>query len=244
MRIDDFICLGRSVPEASQKYGVKVCMAGYSEELRSFLRVYPLEIGNPIRARDRCVLEVERNRLDSRDESWKLIDRSVPREAVGGDVKEAEIVRWLLGRLSPSIRDLNERRASLGVLEIPGTCRGSFRRRADVPCPDQGSLFDFADEDHRCGAGALDIAPYLAFFDSEGRGHDLQLREWGAYEWIRNRRDRAADLWENLRLDDGRLIYLIVGNMNNRRNVWIVIKMFRGEPARVLLPGFDAVRTL
>ncbi len=42
MTVEDFVVLGRTVPEDSQKYGKKVCMAGYSPSLSQLLRVYPL----------------------------------------------------------------------------------------------------------------------------------------------------------------------------------------------------------
>jgi hypothetical protein len=229
MRVDDFICLGRTVPETSAKYGVKVCMAGYSPELRSFLRVYPLEIQNPIHARSSCVLELVRNPNDSRAESWKLADRNESIVSVGREVKASGILGFLRDRISDSIEELNARRESLGVLELTSDCRGFFRTRNEVSSPDQGLLFDVADMDKRFGAEALDIAPYIEFFDACGKHHVLQIREWGTYEWIRKHRGKAAQVWENLRLNDGTNTLAIVGNMSNYRTSWLVIKTFKAD---------------
>lgn len=232
MRIDDFVCLGRTVPETSTKYGVKVCMAGYSEELRSLIRVYPLEIANPVHARSRCVLELERNPNDSRIESWKLHDRRIM--SVGPQVPTPSVLRFLRGWLSGSIKELNERRVSLGVIEVSGECQGVFKRREEVVSPDQGTLFDMADSHGSFGA-KLDIAPYLSFSDPEEFRHTLQVREWGVYEWVRKNRPEASSVWDNLSLRDGRPTILVVGNMNNYRNTWLVIKVFKAERESPLL---------
>src|SRR5262245_2553951 len=74
MRLDDFIVLGRTVPEASQHYGTRVCMAGYSDELAKIIRVYPLLIDSPLRSRYQATLEVSLNSDDNRRESYKLRD--------------------------------------------------------------------------------------------------------------------------------------------------------------------------
>lgn len=42
MHVEDFVVLGRTVPEESKKYGQRICMAGYSLENNQFLRIYPL----------------------------------------------------------------------------------------------------------------------------------------------------------------------------------------------------------
>ena len=226
MRCDDFICLGRTVPEESKKYGAKVCMAGVSREFGSLMRVYPLPVVNPIRARHECVLELERNHQDSRRESWKLKDRTSgivsvsPKQAVDPNGL-ATILRPFISR---SIDELNDRRASLGVLELQGSPRGFFRERSGVMHPDQGALFAVADE---CfGANSIDIAPYIEFWDQDEKHHELQIREWGCYEWIRKDRSNASVLWDNLGLNGTKPIWAVVGNQANRRSSWLIIKTF------------------
>jgi hypothetical protein len=225
MRCDDFICLGRTVPEESKKYGAKVCMAGISQELGSLMRVYPLPVVNPIKARHECRLELERNHQDSRRESWKLRDRfeSVLSVSDRPTLTNDRIAAVLKPHLARSIDELNDRRLSLGVLEMCGGAAGFFRERSGVNHPDQGTLFDVADE---CfGAGAIDLAPYIGFWDADGNRHDLQIREWGCYEWIRNHRPEASKLWDNLRIGDG-TTWAVVGNQANRRTSWLIIKTF------------------
>jgi hypothetical protein len=225
MRIDDFICLGRTVPEESKKYGAKVCMAGVSLELGSLMRVYPLPVQNPIRVRHECILELQRNHQDSRKESWKLKNRGESIATVSDKpIVETEGMRAILEPFrASSIRELNQKRWSLGVLELK-ELRGYFRERTATPHPDQGMLFEIADE---CfGADAIDLAPCIEFWDEEGLHHDLQIREWGCYEWLRKERPKASQLWANLGFMAGKRVWAVVGNQANRRTSWLIIKTF------------------
>jgi hypothetical protein len=77
------------------------------------------------------------------------------------------------------------------------------------------------------GEEAAQLMPYVQFEDEDGP-HNIQLREWGCYEWLRKEPERANQLWSNLKFDDpGHDHYFVVGNMNNRRNVWLVISTYR-----------------
>lgn len=220
MIVEDFVCLGRTVPEESKKYGHKVCMAGYSFELGQFLRVYPLPVQNPLKANRKYVLSLCRNSSDSRFESWKLTDRIALYESKD-KVYESDLRRIFTENVSESIAILNDRRASIGVVR-PLDMLGEFDHRAN--CGEtQMDLFDHCD--HHFGADAINAIPYLRFMLA-GKSHRLQLREWGCYEWIRKNPCECAKLWNNLRLKEQTDKYLLVGNMANHRNVWLVIKSF------------------
>ncbi len=236
MRLDDFICLGRSVPEESKKYGTKVCMAGLSRELGSLIRVYPLPIQNAIRVRHQCTLDLERNTQDSRKESWKLKDRF---DGIGVVSDKPVLNRQTIwSALKPyvvrSIKQLNDERKSLGILEIHSGFKPFFRERYSVPHPDQQLLFEIADE---CfGANAIDLIPYLSFHDADGY-HELQIREWGCYEWLRKERANAAQLWKNLGFDADRQVLALIGNQANRRTSWLIVKTF-SVPIEIQQPLF------
>lgn len=237
MRIDDFVCLGRTVPEDSKKYGVKVCCAGYSEELRSFLRVYPLPVSNPLQQRSRCELEVERPTCDSRNESWRLSREREDRGFVDVESKQptTKVVQWLDAHLSCSIAELNAQRRSLGVIK-PASCQPCFRNRGEVADPDQQSLF--GDIAEIFGEEAAKFVPYIRFTDNDGT-HNLQLREWGCHEWLRKEPSKRNQLWDNLRLHDPKSdVYLVVGNMCHRRNTWLIISVYRAKREATL---FDSL---
>ena len=235
MRCDDFVCLGRTVPEESRKYGVRVCCAGYSEELKSLMRVYPLPVRNIMRSRNEYRVDLRRNEQDSRSESWRLLEGGCL-EATGACAGVADITRTLRDMAVPSIRYLNQERMSLGVLLLD-EIQGEFRQRSSMRCAtsDQRLLFDELERDVAAafiGAEQVDLMPYLTFADADGM-HTLQIREWGCYEWLRNSRSKASQLWDNLRLERPQLV--VVGNMANHRNVWLVIKTFPMSRERQLM---------
>lgn len=237
MRLDDYCCLGRTVPENSKKYGKTVCSAGYSEEMRQLIRVYPLPVVNPIRQRTVSVLELERCATDSRVESWKLARSRDDAGIVSvGPKRSAEQIRAWLGRgVSPSIAWLNDRRLSLGVIR-PAKITPYFLDRAtgDVGDPHQKLLFQ--DLDDSFGANAIRFAPYLGFRDEDGK-HNLQLREWGCYEWLRKEPGKESQLWENLKLTvPNRDVLLVVGNMCHQRTSWLIISVLSQERVTSLFP--------
>lgn len=231
MRIDDFIVLGRTVPEASKRYGKRVCMAGYSPELGRLVRVYPLTIDNPLRARHQATLELMRNPDDPREESYKL------RDAVSAIYQVSEKALWSTSMVcdlaatgcAPSIQVLNAQRRSLGFVRLQGMPRLVWKERPAVTDTGQLALFDEFVEDLQVTqflvGNDYPRVPYLAFRDSHG-SHCLQLREWGCFEYLRKHGFAGEGLEQALHL--GRTdedYYALVGNMAHRRNVWLVIAL-------------------
>lgn len=225
MRVDDFVLLGRTVPEESKKYGHRVCSAGYSFEMDELLRVYPLPVVNHMAQWHVYELELTRNCMDTRKESWTLPHRTMEDIRAIGCKHPRKDFRHTLDRLKvPSIGMLNERRRSLGIIKLSGDAQGTFTERNGTCNPSQGTLFEYLDR--KFGANTIDIEPRLWFEDKDGE-HCLQVREIGAYEWIRNHREDAGKLWMNYRINKPNCeVYLLVGNMAHQRNVWLIINVF------------------
>jgi hypothetical protein len=231
MRVDDLIVLGRTVPEESKRYGQRVCMAGYSEELRQLMRVYPLEIQSPIKARYLIGAELERNNMDSRLESWALKDRSSKSILSIGPVISKEVLRPMLeSQVVESVDELNINRRSLGVLK-PESFEIVCKNRTSIEHPQQLQLFDNF-KDAFCAKVATDFftIPYVKIH-SEKKQQCFQLREWGIYELMRKyqeqgRQTGAGEIKKALHVQDESDVYFVVGNMNNARNIWLVIKVF------------------
>ncbi len=247
MHIEDFVVLGRTVPEDSRKYGQKVCMAGYSAENNQFLRVYPLlvPIGsnadcNGFRARHKYCLELQRNPKDSRAESWRVADEKMPTstpwlQAV--EAKKIDVLKWLKKRTVPTIRTLNECKMSIGVVRVSAgewsgvmLPRGSKEDHESVQ-----SLFDDLDDQAQYTGqegliSKVKHAPYLHFSDSEGK-HKLQIREWGAYLLLGQEKyaDDPDALFGAPGYRRGKDLYLVIGNMMNHRKNWLVIKTFEAD---------------
>lgn len=239
MILEDCICFGRTVPEDSKKYGRKVCSVFYSPELRNFIRVYPLMIDNPVRMRYRCRLELTRNPNDNREESWKLkdpvnsiLDVQPSPKALQSD---HDVFSVLQKHEESSIQKLNLDRKSIGV--VRADLIGRMKVNGGVIKPEQKELFD---DVYECFGYRPKCIPYLRFRDSGGI-HEIQVREWGVWEFIRKYPDKSLRVFDALGIDKNPHNYLVVGNMLNRRNNWLVIACFKTEPVSSQQTLFAAV---
>lgn len=226
MRVDDFVMLGRTVPEHSKKYGETVCSAGYSKELRSLLRVYPLPRNNGIKLWTQCRIPMRRPNHDNREESWRIDAQTDDAfEAmrcidVLGEARKDKEFDFLKSLAVNSIAELNEKRRSLAIV-APTHIDGYFEQVKGVDPYWQETLFE------RVGEGKPDINPRLHFTLDDGE-HRLQYREWGVHELIRKDRKAAERLFDvdvdRLKLTDPAWEHLLfIGNMNTHRNNWLVI---------------------
>ncbi|MGC1214121.1 MAG: hypothetical protein WA890_23040 [Micromonospora sp.] len=239
MILDDFVMLGTTVPEPNSDGRVFVCSAGYSPTLRSLVRVYPLaRYGAPARWSVSTV-KLQRNPKDSRMESFQLAgDR---RPGVHDDINRvfqvADVVpkngrvdllrRCVVG----SIKEANERRLSLAIVHADAM-ELEFEHNPASPDSPQLALFDVAAAEPS-GARRFPYIPRLRFRDERG-DHRLMLRDWGVYELMRKNNnltqmsdgERRKYVGGALRLDP--TCSLLVGNLNNQRNAWLVISVLRG----------------
>lgn len=242
--IDDFVMLGTTVPEPNLTDGrVFVCSAGYSRQLRTLLRLYPLaRYGAPTRW-SVATVKLERNPKDSRAESWKLFGDRSPEShirinaasfQVDHVLPEAERAALLAGCAVESIAEADERRLSLAVIH-PDTIELEFEHNPGSPDSPQLALFDTGQSAPQ-GARRFPYLPYLLFDDpgDPGKHHRLSLRDWGTYELMRKNHnltqmsanERRRFVLGALHLDPSRS--LLIGNQNNRRTSWLVISVLGG----------------
>lgn len=232
MIVEDFVMLGKTVPEEQADGRVFVCSAGWSRELRSLIRIYPLGMSGAPPKWSVCRVALERNPRDSRAESWKIgADRSPDAH---GEINSQFVVLDTLceqGRESlmteieqTTICAANEARTSLAVVQPDFAPELRFSDRPESDNHPQMWIFA-PDEKPEMGAARFPFQPRIKFV-CNGARHDLQLREWGAYEWMRkndwdgrNNHPIRGRLKSNPRL--------LVGNMNGHRNVWLVIDVLR-----------------
>jgi hypothetical protein len=232
MILQDFIMLGKTIPEPNSDGRIFVCSAGVSPELRSLVRLYPLSRMQAPRRWSVNEVPVERNPRDSRIESFCLKGNRDPdnHTHINGLFRE-------LRRMPRTERDIaiapyrvssiaaaNDSRRSLAILEPDGVARLDFEECIGSPSSPQLSLFA-EDETEKLELGARRFAyqPRLMFRDAGG-WHDLQLRDWGVYEFMRKQGDsRRYELNDACRLASRPM--LLVGNMNGHRNVWLIISI-------------------
>lgn len=233
MILDDFVMLGKTVPETNSDGRQFVCTAGYSIELRQAIRIYPMARRNCPARWSVSRIPVERNPKDSRKESWKIRGDRRPgaHEFINGVIEpvypktgpamQRQIVSDLL---SVSVKAANDRRASLCVVYPEDIPRVSLEQGDSVemaPTPDM-----FGDVAELPVASRFRWHPRLVFDDKAGR-HDLMLRDWGCYELMRKHGDEMAlSLGEALNLSTAPP--LLCGNLNRFRTSWLVISVLSG----------------
>lgn len=243
--VDDFVMLGKTVPEEDSQGRTTVCSAGFSPQLRSLMRLYPLSRYEAPGRWTTSTARLERNPKDNRPESWKLAgerDRAhhdyINRAAfeVGPELPKgsrAELLRpYIVESTShaDAILDRLGRHISLAIVQ-PREMALEFEYNPDSPDSPQMALFDVDEE--QSGAQRFPWIPRLRFEDSQ-RERPPMLRDWGVYERMRKatdfalwtETDRRCHLIEALHLDP--TCSLLVGNFNRHRNRWLVISVLRG----------------
>lgn len=240
MILDDFVMLGTTVPEPTSDNRVFVCSAGYSATMRSLIRVYPLaRFGAPTRWSVNTV-KLDRNPKDWRNESFQLagdrrpgVHQHINRVFDATDVVPPGARAPLLRKcVVASIAEANDRRLSLAVVHADAM-ELEFEHNAASPDSPQMALFDLPGQQQTSGARRFPYIPRLRFRDEAGP-HRLMLRDWGVYELMRKHNNltdmsdaqRRRYVGEALHLDPS--CSLLIGNLNNQRNAWLVISVLRG----------------
>lgn len=245
MVLDDFTMLGKTVPEPQSDGRVFVCSAGVSTELRALVRIYPLARHAAPSRWAVCRVPLERNPKDSRWESWKVAGDRRPgaHERVNeqfkmlADVTPGRRAALLAPYVIRSIADGNARRLSLGILH-PEALELFFEHNPSSPDSPQLRLFEDENAPPAQGAKRFPFIPRLRFHDADG-WHELMLRDWGCYEFMRKHPEGyyRQHLAAALHLD--RSSSLLVGNQNNRRTAWLVISVLNGlrQPPALFEPA-------
>lgn len=236
--LESAVLLGTTVPEPSRTdERIYVCSAWWHDDF-GLLRIYPLGKYQPPRRWNLYDIKVERNPRDSRNESWTIagdrtapdINRTLINRGKLQQSKRGDLIGWARRKHLPtSIAEANDKRASLALIE-PQWTEIELEHNADSPDSPQLKLFD-AGLPPSQGAKRFPYIPRVRFND--GSDHRLMLRDWGVYEQMRKHpgREREMDRWLHL----GPKSALLVGNLNNQRNAWVVISVLNVRNAQMSL---------
>jgi hypothetical protein len=234
MILDDFVMLGKTVPETNSDGRSFVCTAGYSFELAQPVRVYPMARANCPPRWSMSRIPLERNPRDNRTESWKIRGNRSPgaHEHINAAIEitttkiNATMQRSIVDAMTvSSLRQANDERRSLCVLlpkNIPQLEFEPGDKAEMAPSPD---LFGHGAE--KPVMQRFPWHPRIRFADENGK-HDLMLRDWGCYELMRKKGDQYTLLFLTEALNLMTSPPLLCGNLNRFRNSWLVISVFSG----------------
>lgn len=244
MICEDFIMLGKTVPEPNSDGRVFVCSAGYSPELRSLIRIYPLARHAAPKRWSVSRVPLERNPKDSRPESWKLAgDRTLgSHEHINSVFCTYDHVKGMnrLNMLNDqhlwvnSIAEANDKRLSLALIQPKAAPRLYYEHNPESPDSPQLKLFSTGEPEPQ-GAKRFPHIPRLEFVDKAGT-HRLMLRDWGCYELMRKHPGLTMDMSDALSLGPDSV--LLIGNFNGHRTSWLIISVLNiGHAQLSLLDG-------
>lgn len=225
-----FTMILKTIPERSKRDGyVYTCSIGYCEEY-GFIRVYPMPF-TKMKRWGIYEIEIEKNKRDSRFESWKLSTYTKYENFIGfekeliylGDANKDYILSKMIANISPSISDLNKNKKSIGVIYT-----NEFNAFWDVNNrfinTRQYGLFEDVEIADFCKytKESKEKECRIIFNDKDGK-HNLQLNNWQYYEFQR----KFGATNEAFRfINNKKNNLIVVGNMYQYRNTWIGLEAF------------------
>jgi len=224
-----YCLLCKTIPEYSKQHQtLYTCSIGYSPEL-GLIRVYPL----PPVGMDKWgiyKIKVERNKRDSRAESWKLSSyarmenwTTFTNDCIKIGHNKNKNIPMLNRYVYPSISELNKDRKSIGLIKA-----NQFNMFWDVNDKfiDTKQIGLFEDVDLSWFASYTKTLKQkesrIVFNDMDG-AHNLQYNEWGVYEFQR-KFGANNDAFRYSKCSEQS--HILVGNMHNYRSVWIALGIF------------------
>jgi hypothetical protein len=223
-----YVVLAKSIPEYNKRDAIcYTCSLGYSPEM-GLIRVYPLPIIS-MNKWDIYEILVERNKYDTRNESWKLSSyaRKEGWAGLNNDVKYLGIfhpdkIGSIIAKYSSqSIKELNSNKKSIGLIQLKEYKFYWQKNNRYVDSKQYGLFEDVELADFtKYTKETKDKEARIYFRDKIGE-HDLQFNEWQLYEYQRKftASQEAFRFMKNKNL-------LMIGNMHNHRNIWIGLGMF------------------
>jgi len=246
MIVDDFVMLGRTVPEPNSRGEVYVCSAGVSPSLGTLVRICPLDIMDKITRWSQVRVDLERSG-DSRVETWKLgparwstVLEVYPRKARASllDPYRVDGINEANERVIDP-RPGGNRRMSLALVR-PGHVELVIEHNPGELAPHR-ELFGPNPPHARWNGRREDRRERFPFtvrarwVDPDGRRNNLQVRDWGLFELLRKQAgvldamtdgERTSYIAGALHINERSLF--LVGNFDNHRTSWLVISVLNG----------------
>lgn len=230
----EYILFARSIPEYSSRYGgLFSCSLGYSPTLKDLVRIYPIPLTN-MRMWEMYQMDVEKNKKDSRVESYKLKSYSKYENWYGFDKDVIFLKKYtksdvfnlisMMNLNTSSIDELNKQKKSIGIIKVDQVnCYWDVNNRY-VNTNQLGLFEDVGLADWTSYTKETKQLEARIRFTSSLKTHDLQINEWGVYEFYRkfSGKYHVDDAFKNWQKAN----YLLIGNLHSHRNIWSVLNYF------------------
>jgi hypothetical protein len=229
-----YTVIAKSIPEYSKRDGcLFTCTLGYCHESKSIIRVYPIPLIG-MKKWETYVIDVEKNKRDTREESWKLSSYAKYDNWIGldkdviniGKIDRNKAIKTLLQtkQIYPSISILNSQKKSIGIVPINNynlywDTNNRFINSLQVGMFEDVELADFT----KYTKETKTVEARISFTTNDGQ-HDLQFNDWSVTEWYR-KFGTMYPISDAFRFLKGKS-YALLGNMHNYRNNWITLDLY------------------
>lgn len=228
--VNDFVMLGRTVPEPTSTKDLFVCSAGVAPSQGGLVRLYPLTARQSVPRWTVNEIDLIPHAIKPRDSRPETRSLGLGGYREIGTVPASQRAALLSPYLVDSIREANERRMSLALVKpLPG-----WEFRLDRNPGDQAPHHEIWGPQPPKARERFAFTPRLVFDDAAGR-HKIQVRDWGLFELMRKNEARISGMepdeqvsWigNGLKINDRSLLF--VGNYANHRTSWCVISVLGG----------------
>ncbi len=214
--------LGKGAPNEYSDGGVRMCGIVLSEQL-GLIRIHPMDVMGSPSVWDRVSMSLVRHNKDNRDESYTI--EGMEHEGHVQKYEKRELLDACIlksGDCDPVCYQ-NENRRSIAVVRPNGLIGASLQPRE--LCPDK------SDRDYQnwvVTQSEYGYTPYINWKSIQGVEHKQHCVAQELYCGLINNRSAPYSVFDNMRLSDQDYEHwLVLGNMKDRRNVWVVVHVHR-----------------
>jgi len=214
--------LAVGAPNATRDGRKVMCCIVITESL-GLVRLYPLKWSDKVRQWAIIEAVITKSSKDSRLESFRVCGDV----AVIGVVKQQQERNDILddclwsGDGDP-IKSMNAEKASIVVVQSSGTVGTKLEPRDDTRCEDG------EDDPWFIAQKSYPLKPYIVWKSKAGDMHETHVVAHEFYYGMQKNVEHPHRIFENAHIGDPDWCHwLVLGNMNNRRNVWVAAAIHR-----------------
>jgi len=215
--------MGVGAPNHSRVNGKTMCAIVLTRDM-GFIRVYPIPANESFPVWANVEVDMQRG-SDTRAESYKLLDWSIGKKIEYPTAKR-EILNACICKsgYEDPLAFSNYGRASICLVKPGfGSVGVSVDQRIPAPVREDDGEFGWLVTQGRHWS-----KPYLTWKSEQDREHKSHLGGREIYEGLRNNPHKPWDLMNNLQINNADWEHwFLLGNMKNRRNVWLVVHLHR-----------------
>lgn len=207
-----------------------MCAILLSEELGLF-RVYPISADAKFPVWSRVHVVLETTTKDTRAESFKLKSFTLGDKVTDRSDKRALLDQCCLSSGAEDPQDMQNHLCKSIYVVKPKPAFLGAKISAQEPQADNHWVMT---------QQKTASVPVLMWTSKQGKNHEAKIVSREVYEWIRQHPVYPYRVFENLQINNPDFEkWLVMGNMNKRRNVWCCVHVHRlKKTAEISIPSF------